>query len=207
MEKLYQDKEWLYEKYIVEKLSTRKIANICKCSHTTIIGWLDIYRITARTKSETMLGKKNRYRPLAKRFWEKVDKNGPNGCWIWVAHKDKNSYGRIDGKYAHIISWELNNSPILNSLHVLHHCDNPACVNPDHLFLGTHQDNMKDMIEKNRQAKGEKNGMSKLTEKIVLEIRADWATGKYTQQKLAKKYNNKRGTVCDVIKNKTWKHI
>ena len=91
-------------------------------------------------------------RSLKERFWEKVDKTG--NCWIWTAACMTNGYGQIwDGskdRGAHRISWILHNGPIPNNLHVLHKCDNPPCVRPDHLFLGTPIDNMLDAKAKGR---------------------------------------------------------
>jgi hypothetical protein len=87
------------------------------------------------------------------RFWSKVDKSGE--CWVWTAKAlCENGYGRFYvGKKplrAHRYSWELANGPITDGLFVCHRCDNPPCVNPAHLFLGTHQDNMQDMVAKGR---------------------------------------------------------
>lgn len=104
-------------------------------------------------------------RPLADRFWEKVRKT--DGCWEWLAYTCKFGYGRIGGVRgqvldAHRVSWELHNGPIPEGICVLHHCDNPPCTNPDHLFLGTLSDNLADMYAKGRQGprglSGPKNG-------------------------------------------------
>jgi hypothetical protein len=96
-------------------------------------------------------------RPLEERFWEKVAKG--DGCWLWTASLGSTGYGQIcvrdeKGQYrqtkAHRVSWILTNGPIPGGLQVLHKCDNPPCVNPDHLFLGTAIDNMRDMAAKGR---------------------------------------------------------
>ena len=94
-------------------------------------------------------------RSIAERFWCKVTR--AIGCWTWAGSKTRQGYGCIGsgGKYApvvkaHRVSWELNRGPIPQGLCVLHHCDNPSCVNPNHLFLGTVRDNWNDAITKGR---------------------------------------------------------
>jgi len=132
-----------------------------------------------------------------KNFWKKVDIKSENECWEWNACKNKHGYGqfKIDKKLygSHRISWILTNGDIpeddnyCKTLFVCHSCDNPGCVNPNHLFLGTNKDNMKDMINKNRliNSPGIKNGNHKLTEQQVLEIRQKYIPKIYLQQKLA----------------------
>jgi hypothetical protein len=94
---------------------------------------------------------------MTERFWAYVQKTA--SCWVWTGTQSDNGYGRIWGKGRHIkahrFSWELHNGPIPEGMHVCHKCDTPACVNPEHLFLGTASDNMRDMVAKGRHSWGE----------------------------------------------------
>ena len=139
--------------------------------------------------------------PLGERFWDKVDKSGTNGCWIWRAHCNKGGYGTIDHKIASRVSWELLNGTIPAGFDVCHHCDNPPCVNPEHLFLGTASDNLKDSVRKGRlDHSGEKNSNVKLTYRLVQEIR----NTDLPQRKLATLFGVSKGTIYYIKKNITW---
>lgn len=115
-------------------------------------------------------------------FWSKVDKT--SGCWNWTAYVGTHGYGVIGTMlkgenrtyHTHRVSWEWHNGPIPAGVSVLHRCDNRKCVNPSHLFLGTHRDNMQDMT-----AKGRHVGNRKLTEAQVINIRERRAAGERTK--------------------------
>lgn len=97
---------------------------------------------------------------MAARFWDGVDKQPGDGCWEWTGHCNDGGYGRVtrqtEDRLAHRYAWELENGPIPDGMFVCHHCDNPPCVRPDHLFLGTHTDNMRDAQRKGRRPTAER---------------------------------------------------
>ena len=88
-----------------------------------------------------------------------------------------------------------------------HSCDNPPCVNPDHLFLGTQKENIADKLRKKREARGSRTGRAKLTEQQVAEIRFIFRTGRFTQKELASKYAVNRGTIIKALHGDTWSHV
>ena len=145
--------------------------------------------------------------PIADRFWQKVEKT--KTCWNWTASLDRKGYGKIGvGREstlaAHRVSYELANGPIPEGKYVCHTCDNPACVKPDHLFLGTHLDNMKDMIKKDRHCRGQMARHAKLTNNDVLAIRSIQGV---SNTEIAKQFNITDSNVSYIRKRKTWKHI
>ena len=151
-------------------------------------------------------------KPVIERFMSHVSPEPNSGCWLWAGSVNNSGYGmfcREQGKAgsAHRISYEIFCEPIPEGLHILHRCDNRVCVNPEHLFFGTNQDNIADMVQKGRQRvlKGEEIGNSKLTEKQVREIFAQ--RGQKPQRAIAVEYGVARQTIKDILKGKTWKHI
>ena len=150
---------------------------------------------------------------LKKRFWKKIDKSaGPDGCWIWTASKNWKGYGAIwvsngENRFigAHVFSYMMTNGKIKEGFLVCHSCDNPACVNPKHLWLGTPKQNTQDAVNKKRMAHGENNGSAKLTEKKVIKIRKLVSKGN-TQSAVAKKFGVHYSTVSLIVLNKHWKH-
>lgn len=150
---------------------------------------------------------------LEDRFWSKVDTNGPifkgSPCWLWTAFVNKKGYGTIrisrgSMGMAHRVSWLLTYGEIPNGLHVLHKCDNPPCVNPEHLFLGTALDNNRDREAKGRGVRlyGSDHGMSKVTAVEVETIRNLYATGQYLQRELAEKFGICQSQVSNIVLNK-----
>lgn len=141
------------------------------------------------------------------RFWTKVEKS--HSCWNWKACKSKKGYGQFwsgeQSILAHRFSYEIKNGPIKQGLLVCHHCDNPSCVNPSHLFAGTSNDNIADKMKKGRAwaCSGEDNPNAKLTNNQVVEIRRLYKAGGYSQRKLAKKFKISQNNVYKILKNKT----
>lgn len=185
---------------------------------------------------------------LATRFWSKVNKDGPvpahcpelGPCWLWTAHCDMGGYGKFQIGYsnhpAHRVSWELHNGPKPADMLTLHRCDVRNCVNPAHLFLGTHADNSADCVKKGRQAKGDRNGArlhperlargdrsyqhlhpensrgvrngrALLTEDDVREIRRLYAMGNITFADLGRQFGVTYNQVSTIVKRKQWTHI
>lgn len=158
---------------------------------------------------------------VGERFWAKVDKAGE--CWLWTAARAARGYGafyfRGGNNLSHRVSYELTFGPVPAGLWVLHHCDNPPCVRPDHLFLGDHAANMADMVCKRRQPTimrpdrcvkhGEAHGGAVLTETDVRDLRRRYR--RYSHDAnivvLAAEYGVEPGTVWSVVNGKTWRHV
>jgi hypothetical protein len=146
--------------------------------------------------------------PIDQKIHNNVVKIPESGCWIWIGTLTPYGYGRTTlgrnaGINAHRASYELKHGPIPKGMMALHHCDVRCCVNPDHIFLGTQQDNMADKVCKNRQANGVKHGMSKLTEEQARE--AKFGNAKPTE--LAKKFNCSATIIRQIRGGMYWKHL
>lgn len=147
---------------------------------------------------------------IVKRFFNKVDKS--EGCWNWTALRSKQGYGRLTALRkdytAHRMSWIIHNGEIPEGLFVCHRCDNPSCVNPDHLFLGNAKDNAIDRNHKNRHRddNGDKHPCAKLSNSQVLDIRKKLEQG-IQGKKLAKEFNISRMTISNIKLGKKWKSV
>ena len=153
-----------------------------------------------------------RVKPPEERFWSKVDKNGPvpihcpelGQCWLWTGSKTvSGNYGQINvsGRpvRANRFSWVLHNGPIPEGLYVLHYCDNPPCVRPNHLFLGSHDDNLLDMKNKGRAGAPH----SKLTATQIEEIKSMYPA--LSQYKIADRFSVDQSAVSRLINNLSYK--
>lgn len=143
-------------------------------------------------------------------FWSRVDKSaGPDGCWLWTGQCE-DGYGRVSWggrrERAHRVAWMLANGPFPARKHVLHRCDNPPCVNPAHLFLGTNADNMADKAAKGREARGEAHGLAKLTAALISGVFASDAAGE-SKASIARRLGVGRTTIGHVLAKRTWVHV
>lgn len=185
--------------------------------------------IMATVSSRAQKGKHPKYQDFTTRFWSLVDK--ADGCWIWQGSLDGKGYGRIAFRSvrtgAHRVAYILTYGDVPNGLEVCHHCDNRRCVRPDHLFLGTHAENMADQYAKGRNSPpprndgdahwtrqhpervsgGEWHPFAKLTTEQVKAIRASYATGGYSYRQLATQYGVTKSCIHNIIKGKGWKGV
>lgn len=134
-----------------------------------------------------------------------------NGCWLRWKNMQRNGYTNIvyngNTMGAHRVSYEIFNGEIPEGLMVRHTCHHRNCINPTHLRLGTHEDNMQDMVDARRQAKGSANGNSVLNYDDVVEIKKLLASGEYYHREIAKMFNCSRPAITDIAKGKTWNWV
>jgi hypothetical protein len=144
--------------------------------------------------------------PIAERFWPKVDKSGD--CWRWLAGTNPYGYGMFNvsprqPRRAHRVAWELVNGPLPPGKVLRHKCDNPPCVNPDHLEVGTKAENSQDMADRHRSTFYERNPLAKLTFAQVCEIRSLYSRGAL-QRELAIKFGVSRPNISRIVNLKGW---
>ena len=142
---------------------------------------------------------------LEDRFWAKVDKRGSDECWEWTGAK-QNQYGqfRKPGSrkklYAHRVSFEIHKGQIPDGMCILHRCDTPLCVNPNHLFLGTQAENLQDMSNKDRR-------YTKLKAPEVLQIRELFNNGDFSKKILGHRFGVTEQNINRIVSRQTWSHI
>lgn len=161
------------------------------------------------------------------RFWSKVNKNGPlpqhrpeiGPCWIWTAGVNGNGYGSLAARFentrgvmiaTHRASWIIANKQQVPEGHgVLHRCDTPRCLRPEHLFTGTDADNNRDMIEKGRakHAAGEAHQNAKLTDVQVVQIRSLYQSGDWSYKGLAIEFKCSQTLIAVIIRGEAWRHL
>lgn len=142
-----------------------------------------------------------------------IERVTESGCWLWTGRTNPRGYGQIavpNSRYAHRVAYEAYKGSFDKNLFVCHKCDTPSCINPDHLFLGTHSDNMKDAIRKGRRSHirpprlyGEQHALTKVTEAQALEIKFSTES----TRKTAKRYGLCQATVSSIRTGRTWKQL
>lgn len=154
------------------------------------------------------------------RFWVKVDRSGPvpphvpelGNCWVWVSGVWRSGYGRFDlsgsSRRAHIVAWTFTHGPPSDGLEVCHACDNKLCVRPSHLWVGTHAENMADMVAKGRSPRmqGEAHHQAKLTEADVREMRRLRAE-RVTYRDLAERFGVSQSMIGQIVQGRAWTHV
>jgi hypothetical protein len=155
-------------------------------------------------------------RPLKERFDQKYIPEPNSGCWLWTGATNRLGYGSIgSGRRkangggtieAHVASWRLAHGDVPSGLFVCHRCDNPSCVNPAHLFLGTPRENSQDAVKKGRMPKGDAHPGAALTSDCVRRIRKLRNVG-LTYREIGEQIGVNAGTVGCVVRGKTWIHV
>lgn len=152
-----------------------------------------------------------RFRNWQERFWESVVV--ADGCWVWQGIRDRDGYGVFKsrrngvrwGMRAHRLAYSIYHGPINEGLCVCHTCDNPSCVNPDHLFLGTDEDNRLDKIAKGRaRGHGGNHPAAKLSDQAARDIRQRYARGGVSQRRLAMTFGVHQSVISKVIRREIW---
>jgi len=146
----------------------------------------------------------------ASRFWSKVRLDSRSRCWLWTAAVTKGGYGKFSVRrstwaFAHRVSWSLARGPVKKGLFVCHKCDNPSCVRPTHLFLGTQRDNLRDMSAKGRSsapARKLSDGEVRLIRRLITATRP-----KVNRDDLAHLYSVDRRTIDRIARGDTWRHV
>lgn len=151
-----------------------------------------------------------RRKSLFSRFSERVSPEPNTGCWLWLGSLNPHGYAQLGAggagtgsRTAHRVAFEIFKRPLNHGEVVCHSCDNPQCVNPDHLFVGTDADNVRDCISKGRNAFGERCGQSKLSDEIVRAIRKS----DKTHSELAREYGCSVACISNARAGKTWRHV
>jgi HNH endonuclease len=157
---------------------------------------------------------RKRVRGTLERFLAFVSPEPNTGCWLWLGARNRKGYGARfslgrrgeGGDEAHRLAWTLLSGEIPASQYVLHRCNVPCCVNPEHLYLGDHAQNMADMVRLGRQARGSRQGHTKLRETDVVRMRDRVDAGE-PQKSVASAFGVSPATVNRIVKGQSWTHV
>lgn len=184
-------------------MARSKVAYVCETCGMSFTGWTG--RNRNRYCSRKCYHAGDRARAL-ERFWHRVEKT--DECWLWTGRRDKDGYGISGIGRANRVAWESANGAIPNGLSILHRCDNPPCVRPDHLYAGTPGKNMEDRLDRGHYDAGEAHPMAVLTETLVRQIRVTYVPRRNGGMiALGRKYGVATSTIHAIISRKIWTHI
>ncbi|RPI85131.1 MAG: hypothetical protein EHM34_00045 [Nitrosopumilales archaeon] len=197
---------------IIDQIPGKKSICKCECGNTKIIATSNL-RLGNIFSCGCLrsINRENYDQDMKNKLLSRIDIKD-NGCWEWKGAKHRQGYGNIGYKrkvcLAHRISWKLFRGDLRDDILVLHKCDNPPCINPDHLFLGSDRDNVLDSISKGRfyRAKGKDHYFSRFSNEQIKEIRKLSESG-ITYDKIAKLFDSHKATICHIVKRKSWKHL
>lgn len=151
---------------------------------------------------------------MVEKFLQRMNAGAPDECWEWTGTRGSKGYGLLGGFYgkqmgAHRVSYLLHYGDLPPGCFICHHCDNPPCVNPAHLYAGDRNTNARDVAERNRAHRqlGEASNTAKLTAELVREIRAVYATGKYKQRDMALHYGISQSQISNIVTRREWRHV
>lgn len=147
---------------------------------------------------------------VEQRLQQRIAYEPNSGCWLWMGRMDRNGYGVMINRgrllWAHRAAWQVWRGEIPDGMRICHRCDTPACINPDHHFLGTQRDNIRDASRKGRMACGERQGNAKLKSADVIAIRELAAQGVY-QRKIAAQFGITQPAVSEIVSRRKWRHL
>lgn len=184
---------------------TRNEPRFCShsCQGSGVKEWRSKHKFSWKGKTE------EEKLPMMKiMFYERIEKT--ESCWIWKGSKIKSGYGIISfgGKpiSAHRLSWKIHHEEIGSDMIVRHLCNNPICVNPEHLAIGTHQDNSDDRVKAGNSGKGSQNCNSSLNEEDIKKIKNLLVLG-ISGAEIGRRFNVSRTTINNIKKQRTWRHV
>lgn len=203
-EEAYKDPDVLRKLYHGEDMTLQEVGDKLGVAFTTVQKWMEKHDIPRRE-----------YGSLEQRFELYYEVDEESGCWEWKNSLDEWGHGRIyighEARYAHRVAYELEHGEIPDGKQINHGCRNASCVNPDHLYAGTQQENVQDETDAgvwtDSRPRGSQVGTSSLTESDVAEIKALWEMGGHTQREIAERYETVQQNVSRIVNGLRWTHV